>query len=74
MFRPPTRTHGPFTATKQRIYMSATLGGESDLQRAYGIENLLTIRAQSPQWGRRYAFVPGLYTDEATAAQIVADV
>lgn len=54
--------------------MSATLGGESDLQRAYGIDKLLTIRAQSPQWGRRYVFVPGLYADEPTAIQIVAGV
>jgi hypothetical protein len=71
---PPTHTHEPFAAARQRIYMSATLGGESDLQRAYGIDKLLTIRAQSPQWGRRYVFVPGLYADEPTAIQIVADV
>ncbi len=71
---PPTQTHRPFAATKQRIYMSATLGGESDLQRAYGIEKLITIRAQSPQWGRRYVFIPGLYTDETTSIRIVSNV
>ena len=53
--------------------MSATLGGESDLLRAYGIGSVKMIRAQSPQWGRRYLVVPGLYVTpdravEATAA------
>ena len=71
---PPTHTHSPFGATKQRIYMSATLGGQSDLQRAYGIEKIQTIRAQSPQWGRRYVFIPGLYTDGPTATRIISNV
>jgi hypothetical protein len=71
---PPTHTHGPFAAAKQRIYMSATLGGESDLQRAYGIQKLRMIRARSPQWGRRYVFVPGIYSSDAEAVQVVASV
>lgn len=71
---PPTHTHAPFAAAKQRIYMSASLGGESDLQRGYGIPKLAMIRAKSPQWGRRYVFVPGVYVDEVGARQIVADV
>jgi Type III restriction enzyme, res subunit/Helicase C-terminal domain len=71
---PPTQTHAPFAAAKQRIYMSATLGGESDLQRAYGIQRLGMIRAKSPQWGRRYVFVPGVYVNQAEAKQIVAEV
>jgi hypothetical protein len=71
---PPTHTHDPFERAKQRIYMSATLGGESDLQRAYGIEMIKMVRAKSPQWGRRYVFVPGVYSTEAVADQIVAQV
>lgn len=71
---PPTHTHDPFATAKQRVYMSATLGGESDLQRAYGIEKLSMIRAKSPQWGRRYVFVPGIYATESGADQIVAQV
>ncbi len=71
---PPTYTHTPFAAAKQRIYMSASLGGESDLQRGYGIRKLEMIRAKSPQWGRRYVFVPGVYVDETKSQQIVADV
>jgi hypothetical protein len=67
----PTHTHAPFSAVEQRIYMSATLGGESDLQRSYGIEKLAMVRAKSSQWGRRYIFVPGVHTDADKAAQIV---
>lgn len=69
---PPTHTHAPFANAKQRIYMSATLGGESDLQRAYGIEKLGIVRARSRQWGRRYVFVPGVYTTEDEANQVVS--
>ncbi len=71
---PPTHTHIPFAGAKQRIYMSATLGGESDLQRAYGIPKLEMIRAKSPQWGRRYVFVPGVYVGEPESKRIVAEV
>ncbi|MGD0956702.1 MAG: DEAD/DEAH box helicase [Candidatus Acidiferrales bacterium] len=71
---PPTHTHAPFAAAKQRIYMSATLGGESDLQRSYGIPKLAMIRAKSPQWGRRYVFVPGVYVGDPEANAIAADV
>jgi hypothetical protein len=69
---PPTHTHPPFADAKQRIYMSATLGGESDLRRAYGITKLEMVRAQSPQWGRRYVFVPGVYVPESEATAITA--
>jgi hypothetical protein len=69
---PPTHTHHPFADAKQRIYMSATLGGESDLRRAYGITTLEMVRAKSPQWGRRYVFVPGVYVSEADATTITA--
>ncbi len=71
---PPTHTHAPFWTAKQRIYMSATLGGESDLQRAYGIQKLDMIRAKSTQWGRRYVFVPGVHVAGAEAERIVARV
>jgi DEAD/DEAH box helicase len=71
---PPTHTHAPFAAAKQRIYMSATLGGESDLQRSYGIPKLAMIRAKSPQWGRRYVFVPGVYISDTEANAVTADV
>jgi RAD3-like DEAD/DEAH box helicase len=71
---PPTHTHAPFAGVKQRIYMSATLGGESDLQRAYGIDHVKMIRAKSQQWGRRYIFVPGVHTAETIADRIAGAV
>jgi hypothetical protein len=71
---PPTYTRAPFAAARQRLYMSASLGGESDLQRGYGIRKVEMIRAKSPQWGRRYVFVPGVYVDQTKSEQIVADV
>lgn len=58
---PPTHTHEPFSGTTQRIYMSATLGGEGDLLRGYGITRVEAIRAKHAQWGRRYIFMPSLY-------------
>jgi len=69
---PPTHTHAPFAKAKQRIYMSASLGGGSDLRRSYGIEKLQMVRAKSSQWGRRYIFVPGVYTGADEANRIVA--
>lgn len=55
---PPTHTHAPFVDSRQRIYMSATLGGEGDLLRGYGTTRIKTIRARHAQWGRRYIFMP----------------
>ena len=69
-----THTHKPFASAEQRLYLSATPGGESDLKRSYGIRQLGMIRSKSAQWGRRYVFVPGLYTAAAEANWIVAQV
>lgn len=64
---PPSHVHPPFADTKQRIYMSATLGGEGDLQRGYGIRKVVSIRAEHAQWGKRYIFMPELHQDEDAA-------
>ena len=71
---PPTHTHQQFASPSQRLYLSATLGGEGDLLRAYGILSLVMIRAKSPQWGRRYVFVPGVHSDATKATQLAAEV
>jgi len=63
-FIPPTHTHDPFRNATQRLYMSATLGGGSDLLRAYGIQKIEILRSRSAQWGRRYIFVPSLFCTE----------
>lgn len=69
---PPTHTHEPFSETKQRIYMSATLGGEGDLLRGYGITSIETIRVKHAQWGRRYIFMPSLYFEEEECPRVVS--
>ena len=71
---PPTHTHEPFSETTQRIYMSATLGGEGDLLRSYGVTNIKTIRAQHPQWGKRYIFVPGLNVEDDDVDHFISEV
>jgi hypothetical protein len=71
---PPTYTHKSFSESQQRIYMSATLGGEGDLLRSYGLTSINTIRAQHPQWGKRYIFVPGLYMEEDETYEFVAEL
>ncbi len=71
---PPTHTHEPFNETKQRIYMSATLGGEGDLLRGYGITAIETIRVKHAQWGRRYIFMPSLYFEEGECPAVVSSI
>ena len=71
---PPTHTHTPFAGATQRIFMSATLGGDSDLRRAYCIDKVNVVRAKSQQWGRRYIFVPGMYMKADEADALVARV
>jgi hypothetical protein len=34
---PPTMTHFPFAGANQRIYMSATLGEDGDIERSFGV-------------------------------------
>jgi hypothetical protein len=58
----------------QRVYLSATLGGKSDLQRAYGVKSIELFRAKSAQWGKRYIFVPGMFRDESETVQIAGKI
>lgn len=71
---PPTETHEQFASTGQRILMSATLGDPGDLKREYGLTTLETLKAQNPQWGHRYIFIPEMHTSERYASAIVAAV
>jgi hypothetical protein len=70
----PTNTHEEFAQTRQRLLMSATLGDPGDLMRDYGLDTLHTLRAENPQWGHRYIFVPEMHMTEDAAARIVARV
>jgi hypothetical protein len=70
----PTHDHKPFGNACQRIYMSATLSGEADLLRGYGITSAKVIQAQHPQWGKRYIFAPALYMDGESAVDLTLSV
>jgi hypothetical protein len=70
----PTDTHEGFAQARQRLLMSATLGDPGDLMREYGLDTIETLKAEKPQWGHRYIFVPEMHTTEGLAAQILAGV
>ena len=61
---PPTWSHEPFENSKQRIYMSATLGKGGDLERLTGRKKVFRIPApeefQTSGVGRRFFIFPGL--------------
>lgn len=61
---PPTLSHEPFAGANQRVYMSATLGENGDIERSFGIKEI--ARLPMPKgWdkrgtGRRLVLFPGL--------------
>jgi len=62
---PPALTHLPFEQAKQRIYMSATLGEDGDLERSFGVPAIQRIPAPPGDWperstGRRLLMFPGM--------------
>jgi hypothetical protein len=71
---PPTDTHRLFKAAAQRIYMSATLGEDGDLERAFGRRTI--ARLPIPEgWdtrgtGRRLVMQPGLSIDAPRGAVV----
>lgn len=68
---PPTETHRPFAGAKQRIYMSATLGEDGDIERSFGAKKI--ARLPVPEgWdkrgtGRRLVLFPGYGKDDKSA-------
>ena len=73
---PPTFSHAPFNAAKQRIYMSATLGAGGDLERLTGRKNIHRIAAPKG-WdtqgvGRRFFIFPemSLSANEVTGLRM----
>jgi hypothetical protein len=60
----PTLTHAPFAGATQRIYMSATLGDDGDLERCFGVKKITRLPAPEG-WdkrgtGRRLVLFPEL--------------
>jgi Rad3-related DNA helicase len=60
---PPTQIHQPFSEAKQRIYMSATLGEDGDIERVFGVKKIARLPIPE-EWhkrstGRRLILFPG---------------
>jgi hypothetical protein len=49
---PPTQTHSPFSDAEQRIYMSATLGEDGDIERVFGVKKIARLPIPE-EWHRR---------------------
>lgn len=75
---PPTWSHGPFAAAKQRIFMSATLGAGGDLERLTGRPRIM--RLPIPEgWdrqgiGRRFFLFPEKSLSEEQTLQLRRDL
>jgi hypothetical protein len=71
---PPTFSHTPFNAAKQRIFMSATLGAGGDLERLTGRKKIHRIPAPTG-WdtqgvGRRFFIFPEMSLSEADLIEL----
>lgn len=74
---PPTFQHIPFLKPKQRIYLSATLGGAGELERAFGRYPIERVPVPK-DWartgsGRRFFVFPALAVDEEGNQEISDD-
>lgn len=60
---PPTADHAPFAGAKQRVYMSATPGTGGELERAFGVPEIMRPRMPTRDdergFGRRLFLMPG---------------
>lgn len=75
---PPTLTHAPFAGCVQRVYMSATLGEDGDIERIFGIKKIARLPAPEG-WdkrgtGRRLVLLPGLAASEEEALTTAIDI
>lgn len=64
---PPTFENVPFGRARQRVYLSATLGGGGELERAFGrtpIDRLPLPDGAQPRSGRRFFVFPELAAGE----------
>src|SRR5919108_6474718 len=64
---PPTAGHTPFANATHRVYMSATLGGGGELERAFGVQRIARIPVPAA-WqrhgaGRRLFLMPAAAAD-----------
>ena len=61
---PPTSENVPFSAARQRLYLSATLGDGGELERAFGRAGIVRLplpdTSPTPRSGRRFFVLPEL--------------
>jgi hypothetical protein len=59
---PPTLLWQPFASATQRVYMSATVGHEGELERAFGVPSIEHLSISTPsedlRFGRRFFLFP----------------
>jgi len=72
-FIPPTRDLSHVAGADQRLYMSATLGAAGELERAFGVDRIRRLPADTTQQrsGRRLFLMPGLRIDEAPSDEFI---
>jgi hypothetical protein len=73
----PAGMHKPYAEATQRIYLSATLGLDGDLERVTGRRSILRLKeAQGSErqgLGRRLFFFPGSSLDEQASLNLATD-
>jgi Type III restriction enzyme, res subunit len=74
----PALTHSPFADAKQRLYMSATLGEDGDVERSFGVRKVARLPIP-PGWdkrgtGRRLVLFPGYGVDDEATWEIVTSL
>ena len=74
---PPSNTHAPFAAAKQRVYMSATLGAGGDLERVTGRQPIHKIPVplgwDKQGMGRRFFLFPKRVLDDDETEQFAME-
>ncbi len=70
---PPTHGHAPFSSSRQRIYMSATLGEGGELERITGVRNIerLPVPGGWEREGAGRRFI--MFTDRSLPAEAATD-
>jgi len=74
----PTSTHQPFAWARQRIYLSATLGLDGDLERVTGRRSILRLKEATGSdrqgLGRRLFFFPGSSLDDNSVNELAVEL
>lgn len=76
-YLPPTHQNSLFTNARQRIYLSATLGGGGELERAFGRPEIIRLKqpdgSPAPRNGRRFFVFPE-YVENTDVTTLSRDI